>query len=158
MRFIDQPRMGPTRRPDPTHARTAARKALELCANADALAREATAAIETDELRVLTLMEQRDEMLQDLTEHLVTLKQARPTADNPLFAHSAQVLDEADALIAEVCTALDRSQRATVELLSRLARRSDELRAELDAVQRAGNAGLTYARDTVVGAAVDFRR
>ncbi len=155
---MTSPGQAPASRPDRADTMVAAQKALALCARADVLAREASTAAGTDASRVLAILEQRDDMLQDLAEHLVTLRHARPTADSPLLAHSAQMLDEADAVIAEVCSALDRSQRATVELLAKLARRSDELRTELDAVQRAGSAGMTYAREMTRGVALDFRR
>lgn len=145
-------------RPDRARARAAAQQALAICASADRLALEAAEAAVNDDTRLLVLLEQRDEMLQDLSEHLVTLKHARPTADSPLLAHSALMLDEADALIADVCQAVDQSQRITMELLGKLARRSEELRTELDAVQRAGSAGLVYGTGAGASAAVDIRR
>jgi hypothetical protein len=127
--------------------REAARQALAICAGADQLAREAVEAAHGDDARLLALMEQRDEMLQDLAEHLASLRLERPPADSRVFSNSEAVLDEADALIIEVHRALDRSQRVTMDLVGRLARRSDELRAELDAVQRAVTAASGYIGD-----------
>lgn len=137
--------MGAASRPDAN--REAARQALALCAGADELAREAVEAAQGDDARLLALMEQRDEMLQDLAEHLATLRLERPPADSPVYTYSETVLDEADALIVQVHRALDRSHRVTMDLVGRLARRSDELRAELDAVQRAVTAASGYATD-----------
>lgn len=122
----------------------AAREALALCASADALARQADLSATADDHRLFALLEQRDEMLQDLAEQLLILKSERPTADNALFAATERVVDEADALVSEVCAALTLSHRVTVELAAKVARRSEEIRAELDAVQRASTAGSAY--------------
>ncbi len=126
-----------------THA---ARAALALCASADALAREVEVEVATaaDDHRLFALLEQRDVMLQDLAEQLVVLRLERPTADSALFAATERVVDEADALVADVCSALDSSHRITVELAAKVARRAEVLRGELDAVQRASTAGVAY--------------
>jgi len=148
------PRFG---RRSPDAREIAARDALAICASADALAREATVAVGTDDDRLFSLLEQRDEMLQDLAEHLVNLKHERPTADSALFAATERAVDDADALIASVCAALSSSQRVTMELAARVARRADELRTELDAVQRASSAGLGYASMTTAHSVDRFR-
>ena len=123
----------------------AARTALALCASADAAAREAEGIVGADDNRLFSLLEQRDEILRDLAEHLVVLRLERPTADSPLFAATERAVDEADDLIADVCAALTTSQRVTMELAARVERRAAELRLELDAVQRAGSARIGYA-------------
>lgn len=124
----------------------AARAALALCASADALAREVEVEVATaaDDHRLFALLEQRDVMLQDLAEQLVVLRFERPTADSALFAATERVVDEADALVAEVCSAVDSSHRVTMELAAKVSRRAEELRGELDAVQRASTAGVAY--------------
>ena len=133
-----------TRRPTPARAE-AARQALALCASADAAARAAEDVMGIDDDRLFSLLEQRDEMLRDLTEQLVVLRLERPTADSALFAATERAVDDADAMITDVCAALSTSQRVTMELASRVARRAAEIRAELDAVQRAGSAQMGYA-------------
>jgi len=122
----------------------AARGALAICASADALAREAADVVGEDDDRLFNLLEQRDEMLQDLSEHLVMLRLERPTADSPLYAATERAVDDADALLTEVSAALSTSHRVTMELAAKVARRTDEIRSELDAVQRASSAGLGY--------------
>jgi len=122
----------------------AARGALAICASADALAREAADVVGEDDDRLFNLLEQRDEMLQDLSEHLVMLRLERPTADSPLYAATERAVDDADALLTEVSAALSTSHRVTMELAAKVARRTDEIRCELDAVQRASSAGLGY--------------
>lgn len=126
--------------------RRAARQALALCASADALAREVEVEVASaaDDHRLFALLEQREVMLQDLAEQLLVLRQERPTADNALFAATERVVDEADALVAEVCAAVDSSHRITVALAAKVGRRAEELRSELDAVQRASTAGVAY--------------
>jgi hypothetical protein len=138
---IRMPRFG--RRPSPARE-AAARNALALCASADAAAREAEGVVGVDDHRLFSLLEQRDEILRDLAEHLVVLRMERPTADSPLFAATERAVDEADDLIADVCAALTTSQRVTMELAARVERRSAEIRAELNAVQRAGSARIGY--------------
>ena len=136
---------------------TAARGALAICADADALAREAVEVVGHDDDRLFSLLEQRDEMLQDLNEHLVMLRLERPTADSPLYAATERAVDDADALLTEVSAALSMSHRVTMVLAAKVARRTDEIRRELDAVQRASSAGLGYG--AAVGAhLVDRRR
>jgi hypothetical protein len=130
------------RDPDARHA--AARGALAICASADAIAREAVDVVGHDDDRLFSLLEQRDEMLQDLSEHLVLLRLQRPTADSPLYAATERAVDDADALLTDVSVALKTSHRVTMELAAKVARRTDEIRRELDAVHRAGNAGVGY--------------
>lgn len=124
----------------------AARAALTICAHADALAREADAEVDSlaDDHRLFALLEQREVMLQDLAEQLLVLRLHRPTADSALFAATERVVDEADALVSDVCSAVSTSHRITVELAAKVARRSEEIRAELDAVQRASHASAAY--------------
>lgn len=131
----------------------AAHRALELCARADAAALEARRVVGVDDDRLFSLLEQRDEMLSDLSEQLVVLRLARPTADSALFAAAERAVDEADDLIAELCSALSTSERVTMELAARVAHRASEIRAELQAVQRAGSASVGYgamARPAIV--------
>ena len=135
-------------RRSPEVRQAAARGALAICAGADALAREAVTVVGQDDDRLFSLLEQRDEMLQGLSEHLVMLRLQRPTADSPLYAATERAVDEADALFVEVSTALSTSHRVTMELAAKVARRTDEIRCELDAVQRASNAGLGYGAAT----------
>lgn len=134
---------GIVRRPTVERER-AAREALAICESADALAREASDSLGVDDDRLFSLLEQREQMLADLAEHVVTLRLERPTADSPLFAATERIVDEADALVTEVCTALTRSHRATMALAVRVSDRAKALRAELVAVQRAGSAGIGY--------------
>lgn len=136
----------------------AARSALSLCASADALAREVEVEVVSpaDDHRLFALLEQREVMLQDLAEQLVVLRLERPTADSALYAATERVVDEADALVVEVCSALATSHRVTVELAAKVAKRSEEIRAELDAVQRASTASVAYGRPA--GAQVVDRR
>jgi hypothetical protein len=131
-------------RRDPEARHAAARGALAICASADAIAREAVDVVGHDDDRLFSLLEQRDEMLQDLSEHLVLLRLERPTADSPLYAATERAVDDADALLTEVSAALTTSHRVTMELAAKVARRTEEIRRELDAVQRAGNAGIGY--------------
>ena len=136
------PRLG--RRQDGARE-NAARQALAICATADAIAREAGAFLDADDDRLFSLLEQREQMLVDLAEHVAALRLERPTADSPLYAASERVIDEADALVTDVCAALHTTQRATMALALRVSARTDLLREELAAVQRAGSAGLGYA-------------
>lgn len=134
-----------TARPTGRAARTeAARAALALCAGADALAREVEVVSPADEHRLFALLEQREVMLQDLAEQLVVLRYERPTADSAIFSVTERVVDEAEALVAEVCAAVETSHRVTVELAAKVGRRAEELRVELDAVQRASTASVAY--------------
>ena len=147
-------RASPGASPRAIAKRNAARSALAICATADRLAEEATAVVGVDDDRLFALLEQREEMLADLAEHIVALRLERPTVDNPLIASSERAVDEADALVSEVCDAISASERATMVLAARVADRVAELRAELASVQRVGNAGLGYtALD--VGSRVD---
>ncbi|MES2524664.1 MAG: hypothetical protein V4617_18355 [Gemmatimonadota bacterium] len=121
-----------------------AQDALAICAGADTLAVQAVGVVGVDDERLFALLEQREQMLSDLAEHIVALQLERPTADNPLFAASERMVDDADQLISTVCEALTRSHRATMALAMRVEQRVAELRAELASVQRAGSAGLAY--------------
>lgn len=100
--------------------------------------------MEVDAHRLMALLEQRDELLQDLAEQLAILRYERPTADSALFAATERIVDEADALVAEVCSALTTSHRMTIDLAARVARRAEEIRVELDAVQRTAYATQGY--------------
>ncbi|MCO4099379.1 MAG: hypothetical protein HEQ38_08260 [Gemmatimonas sp.] len=124
----------------------AARAALSICAHADALALEADSEVDTaaDDHRLFALLEQREVMLQDLAEQLLVLRLHRPTADSALYAATERVVDEADTLVADVCSAVSTSHRLTMALAAKVARRSEEIRAELDAVQRASTASTAY--------------
>lgn len=124
----------------------AARAALALCASADALAREVEVEVTTaaDDDRLFALLEQREAMLQDLAEQIAVFRLERPTADSALYAATERVVDDAESLVAEVCAAVSMSHRITVELAAKVGRRAEQLRGELDAVQRASNAGVAY--------------
>jgi hypothetical protein len=137
--------MTPPNRRTRTARELAARKALALCANADAAAREAESVVGLDDARLFSLLETRDEILRDLAEHLVALRMEPPTADSVLYAATERAVDDADDLISDVCAALTTAQHVTMELAARVARRSSEIREELDAVQRAGSARIGYA-------------
>lgn len=134
----------PTRRHNPARE-LAARNALALCSNADAAAREAEGVVGVDDARLFSLLESRDEILRDLSEHLIVLRMERPTADSSLFAATTRIVDDADDLISDVCAALTVSQHVTMDLAAKVARRAAEIREELDAVQRAGCASIGYA-------------
>ena len=137
-------RSGRFGRRDADARQAAARGAVDICASADALAREAVDIVGQDDDRLFSLLEQRDEMLQDLSEHLVLLRLERPTADSLLYAATERAVDDADALLTDVSAALMTSHRVTMELATKVARRTDEIRRELDAVQRASSAGMGY--------------
>ncbi len=123
----------------------AAREAIRICATADALAREASGVVGVDDDRLFSLLEQREEMLADLAEHVLTLRLERPTADSPLFSATERMVDDADELVADVCAVLTASQRATMALAMRVAERAAVLRLELQSVQQAGNANIGYS-------------
>lgn len=123
----------------------AAREAIRLCETADALAREASEAVGIDDDRLFSLLEQREQMLADLSEQLLTLRLERPTADSPLFSATERMVDEADELVANVCAVLKVSQRTTMALAVRVSERVAELRQELQSVQQAGSANLGYS-------------
>lgn len=123
----------------------AAREALAICANADAMAREAMQCVGGNDARLFELIERRDEILQTLAEHIVSLKLERHPADSPLLAASERAADEGDELVEAVWTALDVSQRTTMALAARVATRVAELRAELATAQRAGSVQMAYA-------------
>ena len=144
MNAFETIRSGRFGRRGPEARQAAALGALAICASADALAREAVEVVGEDDDRLFNLLEQRDEMLQDLSEHLVMLRLERPSADSPLYAATERAVDDADALLAEVSAALSTSHRVTMELAGKVARRTEEIRCELDAVQRASSAGLGY--------------
>lgn len=120
------------------------REVLVLCASADAVAREAAGLPLDADLRLHALLEQRESIMQDMAEQLFLLQHERPTADSAMFAATEQLVDEADDLIAEVCSALEHSHQMTRLLAARVARRVDEIRSELDAVQRSAAAAFRY--------------
>lgn len=128
------------------HARgQAARRAVAICRTADEMAHQAVASVGVDDDRLFSLLEQREQMLADLAEQLVVLRFERPTADSPMYAATERMVDEADALVSEVCEALTNAQRATMTLAVRVTERAAELRSELAEVQRAANAGMGYS-------------
>ncbi len=125
--------------------RDAARQALAICDAADTLAREAMECVGEREEQLFELIERRDEILQNLSEHIVSLKLERHSDDSPMFASGERAADEGDRLVEVVWSALDKSQRATAALAARVAARVSELRKELAEVQRAGAAHTAYA-------------
>jgi hypothetical protein len=125
-------------------ARAAAQQALAICAGADRIAGEASEALGTDDERLFSLLEERERMLASLAGPLATLG-PRHAADGLTLAASERAVDDADALVDQVCEALSASQRRTATLAMHVAVRVAELRAELRTVQRAGSAGLGYA-------------
>ena len=98
----------------------AARDAIRICETADALAREARDVVGVDDDRLFSLLEQREHMLADLAEQILTLRLERPTADSPLLAATERMVDDADALVSEVCAVLSASHRATLALAVRV--------------------------------------
>lgn len=124
--------------------RRAAHAALAICADADRLALIASDAATHDDERLIRLMDQRDELLGDLAEQLAILKYGRPSDDSVLFSQAERRLDELDGLIAEVAEAVKKSEKATRDLFAHLARRSEEIRAELTQVQRTSSASARY--------------
>ena len=117
----------------------AARAALAVCASADALAHEASAVVGTDDDRLFALINQRELLLQDLAVHLV---QATPARSEDARAASA---DEPDALRASLRDAIRWSEQVTSALANRVAERLDEIRVELEVLQRATAASQRYA-------------
>lgn len=133
----------------PTLTRAAARRAaaervLSACAGVDAVTAEAQAVFGLDDDRLFALLETREQMLQDMAEHLAVLQYTKPTADNPLIAATERAADDADALLTSVCDALATSQRATMGLAARVAQRVEELRTAIANTQRASHAGSAY--------------
>lgn len=154
MALLRIPRLTPRA---PFRRNDAAKHALEICATADIIAREALQCVGSNDARLFELIERRDEILQSLAEHLVSLRLERHSADSPLLAASERAADEGDELVEAVCAALDVSQRTTMALAARVASRVAELRTELAAVQRAGSVQLAYASPSVVSR-LDSRR
>ena len=141
----------------PWQQEEAAREALALCRNADRMAADAMQCVGTDDQRLFELLEKREEVLQTLAEHIVSLRLERPAADSTIFAATERAADEADELVTQVCSAVDQSQRTTMALAARVAARVTELRAELAEVQRAGTAHGAYAPSRLTGV-IDSRR
>ena len=129
-------------------AQAAAREALAICAGADRVAEQASRAVGVDDERLFSLLAERERMLSGLARHIAALER-RPSADGTLLATGERLVEDADALVAEVCEALSASQRTTMALAMRVADRVAELREELATVQRAGSAGLGYAEPGV---------
>jgi hypothetical protein len=121
-----------------------ARQVLSMCAGIDAITAEAHASLGLDEDRLFALLETREQMLLELAESVAVLQHSRPAADNALFAATERAVDDADALIATVCDALQSSERATKALAARVAERVEQLREELAAVQRATSVSSAY--------------
>ena len=92
----------------------------------------------------------------NVAEQLVVLRQERPTADSALFAATERVVDDADALVGEVCAAVETTHHLTMELAAKVGRRAEALRNELESVQRASTAGAAYG--TAGGARLVDRR
>lgn len=122
----------------------AAVQASSLCRTFDQLAYEAVASID-DPMRFAHLLVQRDDVLAMLNDHLVTLRVDRPSADGPEYAGAERAADTADDLIFQVRESLEASLAATSVLTARVAERAAELRQEIAAVNRAGNARHAYA-------------
>ena len=146
----------PVTRPAPSRT-AAAQQVLALCDTFDELGREALAELGSNDVHLAELLTRRDQVLATLTEHLIALKLDPPAADSALLAGAEQAIDSADDLIMSVCEKLHTSQAATAALAARVARRSDELREEISAVNRAGTAGAAYGRH-VHGSHLDSRR
>lgn len=131
-------------RPSPSRA-AAAHKAMALVDAFDDLGRDALAALEGNDGHLAELLARRDEILATLTDHLIALKLDPPAADSALLAGAERAVDSADALVLSVCEAMQSSQAATTALAARVALRSEELREEIAAVNRAGTAGHAYS-------------
>lgn len=135
----------------------AAHQAIALCLSADRLAEAASALPIADEHRLFALLEEREVIMQDLAEQLTVLQNSRPTADSALLTLTEQMVDEADALVADVCAALRNSRSQTVLLAGKVARRVSEIRHELNKIQRASQASVGYAA-APIGRLVDRLR
>jgi hypothetical protein len=126
----------------------AARAALAVCASADALAHEASAVVGTDDDRLFALIDQRELLLQDLAVHLAQVTPVRSAAAGaPLVATGAAdaaPADDPDALLVSLREAITLSEQVTSALASRVAQRLDEIRVELEVVQRAMAASQRY--------------
>jgi hypothetical protein len=124
----------------------AARAALALCARADALAREMDVEVTStvDDQRFFALLAAHEVLLQDLAEQLVVLRRERPAADSAILAATERMVDDADALVGDVCAAVETTHHLTVELAVKVGRRAEALRAELETVQHASMTGSAY--------------
>jgi hypothetical protein len=122
-----------------------ARQAIDLCASADTMAQQAMQCVGSNDVRLFELLERREEILQSLAEHLVSLRLETHAADSIVLASSERAANEGDDLVDAVCVALDMSQRTTMVLAARVANRVAELRTKLAEVQRAGSVQLAYA-------------
>ena len=122
-----------------------ARQAIDICTSADNMAQEALQCVGVNDARLFELLERREEILQSLAEHLVSLRLETHAADSRILASSERAADEGDDLVDAVCAALDLSQRTTMVLATKVAARVAELRTELAEVQRAGSVQLAYA-------------
>ena len=134
----------------------AAREAFLLCQTFDQLAYDAVSNIDDPE-RFADLLEQRDDVLAMLNDHLITLRLERPSADGPQYAGAERAADTADDMIIQVRESLEASLAATSVLTARVAERAAELRQEIAAVNRAGTARHAYASQQTV-AHLDGRR
>jgi hypothetical protein len=124
----------------------AARTALALCATADVLAREmeVEVASSVDDPRFFALLAEHERLLQDLAEQLVVLRSERPTADSAAFAATERVVDDAEALVGDVCAAVANTHHLMVELAAKVGRRAAALRDELETIQQASVTGSAY--------------
>ena len=121
----------------------AAREALTLCETFNSLGHAAATNFQ-DSARFSELLQQRDDVLAELNDHLLVLRLERPSADGPQYAGAERAADTADELIMQVRESLEASVAATAVLTARVAERASELRVEIAAVNRAGSAQNAY--------------
>ena len=128
----------------------AARDALALCETFNSLGHAAAINVQ-DSARLSELLQQRDDVLAELNEHLLVLRLERPSADGPQYAGAERAADTADDLVMQVRESLEASVAATSVLTARVAERASELRQEIAAVNRAGSAQNAYGVKTQSG-------
>lgn len=134
----------------------AAREALALCETFNALGTAAATDFH-DASRLSELLQQRDDVLELLNDHLLALRLERPSADGTQYAGAERAADTADDLIMQVRETLEASLAATAVLTARVAERTAELRHEIAAVNRAGSAAHAYASHSAMSH-LDSRR
>ncbi|MEP6764143.1 MAG: hypothetical protein ABJB66_07525 [Gemmatimonadaceae bacterium] len=128
----------------------AAREALALCETFNSLGHTAAINVQDSE-RFSELLQQRDDVLAELNDHLLVLRLERPCADGPQYAGAERAADTADDLIMQVRESLEASVSATAVLTARVAERAGELRQEIAAVNRAGSAQSAYGSNRKSG-------
>lgn len=128
----------------------AARDALTLCETFNSLGHAAAINFQ-DSARFSELLQQRDDVLAELNDHLLVLRLERPSADGPQYAGAERAADTADELIMQVRESLEASLAATAVLTARVAERAGELRQEIAAVNRAGSAQNAYGSNRKSG-------